>query len=64
MSSREPPAPTRPPAPVSAPPPAVKGLTAEQATLSAQDFFARFPFDPEDQHLEQLSAQEFLSFLR
>jgi len=62
VSSREPPAP-RPP-PVSAPAPTVRGLTDEQATLSAQDFFARFPFAPEDRNLEQLSAQEFLSFLR
>lgn len=44
--------------------PTVKGLTEEQAALSAQDFFARFPFDPGALQLEQLSAQEFLSFLR
>jgi hypothetical protein len=32
--------------------------------LSAQDFFARFPFEPHAPDPERLSAQEFLSFLR
>lgn len=60
MSSREPEAPrTPPPAPS-----AVRGLTPEQAALSAQDFFARFPFEPRAPDPERLSAQEFLSFLR
>lgn len=59
MSSREPDAP-RPPPPATA----VRGLTAEQAALSAQDFFARFPFEPHAPDPERLTAQEFLSFLR
>ena len=61
MSSSEPPAPRPPPSPVS---PTVRGLTEEQEALGAQDFFARFPFDPSALQFEQLSAQEFLSFLR
>lgn len=62
MSSREPPT-SRPPPPPALPS-TVRGLTEEQAGLSAQDFFARFPFEPRPPDPEQLSAQEFLSFVR
>jgi hypothetical protein len=63
VSSPEAPPPPRPPPPT-APASPVRGLTEEQAGLSAQDFFARFPFEPRPPDPEQLSAQEFLSFVR
>ena len=36
----------------------------ERLFRGCKEILARFPFAPEDRNLEQLSAQEFLSFLR